>query len=63
METTVMSEDSEQPIPLVLKPGDWLALKMGAADPESRILLRMFLNLIIYSKLAGAIAYFIFKLT
>ncbi len=46
-------------LPMVLVPGDWLARKMGAKDAESVILLRMFLNLVIYSKIVGLIVYFI----
>ena len=53
-------QGTEEKVPWVLFPGDWLALKMGAKDPESRILLRMFLNLAIYSKIAGTIIYFYF---
>lgn len=51
------NSESEK-IPLILKPGDWLARKMGAKDPESIILLRMFLNLVIYSKIVGTVIYF-----
>lgn len=42
---------------LILFPGEWICDRFDVESTDSRMLLRMYLNLAIYAKVFGTIAY------
>ncbi|MEM1198495.1 MAG: hypothetical protein AAGI06_04225 [Pseudomonadota bacterium] len=54
---TTEPKSKGQDLPLVLLPGEYVCNWLGVEDPDSRMLLRMFVNLSIYGKIGGSIAF------
>ena len=57
MSDASVAENKANHIPWLLKPGEIVCNWFGVEDPDSRILLRMFVNLTLYSKIGGSIAF------
>ena len=53
---TSTKPENEQ-LPWVLMPGEYVCNWLGIEDPDSRMLLRMFVNLSIYAKIGGSVAF------
>ena len=56
-DTSITQDNSQPPIPWILKPGEVVCDWFGVSDPDSRMLLRLFINLTIYSKIGASIAF------
>jgi hypothetical protein len=50
---TSAAREPRDRVPWILKPGEYVCDWLQVHDPDSRLLLRLFVNLSIYAKLAG----------
>ncbi len=50
-------ETEDKTLPWLLLPGEYVCNWLGVEDPDSRMLLRMFVNLSIYGKIGGSVAF------
>ncbi len=57
MSDASFAENKHNHIPWLLKPGEIVCNWFEVEDPDSRFLLRLFVNLTIYSKIGGSIAF------
>ncbi len=57
MSDASLAENTPSEVPWILKPGEIVCNWFGVEDPDSRFLLRLFVNLTIYSKIGGSIAF------
>lgn len=57
MSDASFAENKEPHIPWLLKPGEMVCDWFGVEDPDSRFLLRLFVNLTLYSKIGGSLAF------
>ena len=57
MSDASFAEPKEAHVPWLLKPGEVVCDWFGVEDQDSRFLLRLFVNLTIYSKIGGSIAF------
>ena len=55
-DTGMTHENAHPTVPWILKPGELVCDWFGVTDPDSRMLLRMFVNLTIYSKITVSLA-------
>lgn len=54
---TTETKPEDKDLPWLLLPGEYVCDWLGVKDPDSRMLLRMFVNLSIYGKIGGTVAF------
>ncbi len=60
-ETTVeLTHEDHIIVRIFLFPGNWVVRKFNVQEESSKMLLRMYINLAIYAKIAGTIAFLLY---